>query len=703
MVVSLLSYILLLTSFVGSKCLNDSEFIVSLDLVVKVKLLGISTKDVPMDKLKSALTSISTARLPLTQEHASFELNYDVGSAPVSYLHQFELFLKENPIDSDSCIRVNMENLLTFLEKWVHESDSVASGFVEAPSLNSMTVVVLHSDSLPRHLIYNESPSSCVQSVFGSFAFLDMSAKACPISLPMSSSSGRHVEFHTPLFHHPWPGTFSQDEFTRWSPLPTSEIVSHRVSRVSAVVNSAVRAFSVANIPSTEFRDTEHVFIPLIYIHNGHNSDEIDTPGLNSNDLHDWIQRIVLPTQSVTILPVSHHAGDIASVSIAMSRSQRYKSSIAQLGSGLELKVEVPFIDPDVLWTEIQPSIDRIVSNLLQTAGLSPTYPTTPVVILSDFHFRPESAQKGENGHIQPLFANKEFIYRAHSGAVLGLHSSTKDVKWFDRDDTTSVGSWAQMPSENLNCLVAACVARGVSNLQAPHLQTTDSDGVIDATWMHGRHILGPFPADFQFVAWSRPGLLEMASVRALLIGKIERMLISTHNALEAASENLNKIDYLNSIPLLLEGEKVVLNQDLNFGQWKLLFSPKVEALIEVIKNDRANLVEHAARIVNELKSKNKSLSEINEHIHSNSGFVRYLANRLQLSLSDFESSLRRGQISFSDADSKNNNPAIRTYRPLSSGIIMFRGLLVVAILILFLFILMQFQKFVEERAKKND
>jgi hypothetical protein len=704
MVVSLLSYLLLFASFVGSKCSQESELSVSIDLMVTVKLLGISSKDIPLDKLKSAILSISTARLPSTQDRASFQINYDVGTAPVSYLHQFESFLKENPLDSDSYIRVNMESLLTFLENWVHESEADSLGFVEAPSINSMTVVVLHSDTLPRHLIYKDSPSSCIQSVFGSFAFLDMSAKSCPILLPLSLSSGRHVEFHTPLFHHPWPGTFSHDEFTRWSPLPTSDIIAHRTARVSAVVHSAVRAFSVANVNRSEIRDTEHIFIPLIYIHNGDSSSDFDTPLFSTSDLNDWIRHIVLPTQKVTIWPVSHHAGDIAAVSIAMSKSQRYKSSIVRLNGGAEFKVEAPYIDAEALWKEIQLSVSRIVSKLLQTEGLSSTYPTIPIVILSDFHFRPESAENGVPGHIQPLFSNKDFIYRSSSGAILGLHSSDKSVKWFDRDDYTGIGWWALMPTEDLNGLIAACAARGVSNLEAPHLQTTSVDGVIDTTWMNGRHVLGNSPGNFQFVAWSRPGLLEFASIRTMLISKIETILKSSHDAIKLANEILDKMNRLSQNPLLLKSEEDLISQDSRYSQWNFSFPPKIEKIIEIIRNDRAKLFDQALHFASEFESKsNSSLSEINEHINLNSAFLRYLANRLEVSLSDLDGYLRRGRISLTDAVSKSKDPASRRYQSWPFWIVLYKGLPVLGVLALFLFVLQQFQKFVEKQAKKND
>lgn len=518
----------------------------ALEVHVRVKLLGILPKDVPSDKLKGFLTTIlPEPDIPRKGKHqtldAALNYQYDIFSGTIQEVEGYSKFIQEQAHDG-TAYRVPVSALDAYLSR---DQDV-------APSLHAFTVMLVHSDILPKHIIYKEDPNNCIQSHYSSVAFLDMSATACTFPLPrVPDDVAAHTQFHTPIYFHPWPGTFALDKITRWHPVPATDIQNHRIARLGGVVVAAARSFGATNYADIEVDTSRPFFVPIICFQNGVAQEHVH---FSVDKIRAIVDQILPAGHTGHILAVTYGVEDIPEAAIAVARSRLHDSTFMRGVNRAEVSTEYSYFDGDVLWSHLQGTVNKIADNMLgavrqsrgsaEQAKFGDNLEIYPVVVLSDFHHRSTSRHDAAR-NIQPLFSTRDATQTVANGKVLlALHSHAHDLSAISIDTPDgNYGRWSSVSISIPDTIVADGITKLISGLTSAQLQEYDSSGTMDVTWSRpsrGGDLLNTDPELNALSLW--------AARRGVALRRVNGLLVQANEFIDSTLLLVNQLRYLEAV-----------------------------------------------------------------------------------------------------------------------------------------------------------
>lgn len=508
-------------------------------LTVQIRLMDISENDVPFDKLKEFLDAVLPVfDLPRADKgikiDAKIEFKYNISSSTAGEFKAFDNFIRQEGLLEGETYQIQVAKLDQFLIGL----DDAQSSF------QRFTVLIVRSRSLPKHLIYDDNPSRCIQSHVSSVAFMDLSAQACGFEITREVQS--QVQFHTPIYHHPWPGTFASDQTTRWSPTPATEVVNHRISRLGGVIASAARTYGSTNYANILASTNRPFFIPIICFQNG---DAMEYIHFSIDRFRKILDEILPIGHQGYVLAVSYGVEELPRAAIAVARSKSYNHSFTITKYGAELSTEYAYFDSELLWEYLKDTVNELVEDMKHTLQFSlygGKFPAQadnlvsyPIVVLSDFHH----AKSVADSHrlVQPLFENDRAVKSSAGGEVtFALHSSANNTSRIVK----SIGGWDWMDIDltNPDKLVAEVVSRIICGLTTPEMQQYDSFKVIDVTWSS----LSARPFSSGGIDAGHLNSLSMWSAkRGIALFRLNEVLVKSNDFIDEVSLTLDRLKSL--------------------------------------------------------------------------------------------------------------------------------------------------------------
>lgn len=519
----------------------------SLNVSVHIRLIGISKADLPFDKLHDFLDSILPV-LDLSRKDggaavdARLNFRYSVSGGSENELEHYNRFLKSEGFNDGNTYRIQKDLLNSFL----HQLEGVE------PTFQDFTVIIVHSLSLPKHLIYDVDHNRCVQSFISHLAFLDLSAVNCVFPFPQKPTNAQDTPFvfQTPIYNHPWPGTFLFDPITRWSPIPATDIINHRIARLGGVVASAARTFGSPNYASVVVDSSSPFFIPIICFQNGLAAEAAHFP---TEYFKSVIDKILPPGHKGKILAVTYGVEELpeTAIAIAQSRVHNYTSYIDQYGK--EFATEYWHIDEKLLSDYLQDTVNKLVENMLHTllhAATADTVPIEmdmpcyPIVVLSDFH-EPDAEMQSKK-RIQPLFSNGgKSITLAGAKMTYALHSTDSNT-FYIAVQPSGFWEWKTIDLTNPDIQLIGIISSLISGITLPEFQQYESFGVMDLTWFSDGNSLIQLTKDSASLStWSARRGVALARLNSLMVAINDynehlRFIISRLRALAPLSQSAN-------------------------------------------------------------------------------------------------------------------------------------------------------------------
>lgn len=579
---------------IGINCLVSNDPVLPVPLNIAVFTAGLGR--VSPAELTNDLKNILPRYFPATEGRAPVHdiqllLNYEVNSASDSFLHRYEAYVKETPLNSNGIHIVLIDGLATFLQHEI-ERKSFASKF---PLIDDFTlpIVIMNSERIERHIIVQsiELSEQCTMSVLSSVAFLDLSANVCDITKAVSHDS-RQVRWATPAISAPYPFTYPNSNRPVYEPQSTA-YSTHLTSRVAGLITSAIQAMTSSNLNWRPSYVTERIYCPIVVLRNGDAKGDMTVP--NIPVIQSWLQSILLPHQEVVLVTTDHYVDEHPQLSVAIASAQMtYTTSVLGSVESSEKHVErIPFIDSNILFHELTSVGDRLcdlllhqtghgeaLRNLLQMdegkenigakikvgkddfsskeKGARPAA-VVPVFVLSDVHIHhtrhlgPSVDRKEmhptarSDVPLQPLFDKDQAIaVDSDSSSVLILHSTETTVNTF----SPHTKSWRDSNLSDMDSLIAEGLTRALTGFNAPHTQLESSD-ILDLTWTHGIHPFAPF-GTIPTVGDMRHSIFSTSIRRGIAIARahrvMQRAISVSHRALSVELELSDAFRYIHSL-----------------------------------------------------------------------------------------------------------------------------------------------------------
>jgi hypothetical protein len=695
---------------------------VSLTVSIDVRMYGIAQKDVPYDRLESFLNTMLPVS-DVTGRHkqkldVKMRFKYLVSAATPYELSQYENFLKRQPMNDANVYTVQLAALDEYLS---------AQAGLPPPSLQSFTIVLVHSDSLPRHVLYGgQDPGRCSQSLASGVAFLDLSASACDFALPSGQDNpSGNVQYSTPIFHHPWPGTFAQDKETLWNPAPASDIRNHRIARVGGVVMSAARTFGATNYLNIPVDSSHPFLIPIICFQNGVQSENVH---FSVNKIQGLLDELLPIGHGGRVLAVTYGAEDMPEVAIAVAGSRRYHTLLVP-DRGEETITEYSSFDGDAVWSRLRGTIDAIVARMVHTlrhaedgpgaASVHEAVSTYPIVVFSDFH--------DIASNIAPLFSNGRTSQSVGDEvALLALHYSPDKLSQMVRGTAAAnptAGEWTLVHGTDPSKLVVPLIAKMVSGLTDLELQSYDAFNSADATWMRDdEKLVDIFMArSDELPAGSFSSVHAWAARRGVAMSSLNKQLVATNNFIETNSLVINQLKNLERLSKSFSGEgslsvSQILGDELRghifpgldsssslfplFG--KVILPVEVDMLLDSMEESLRQLDDVVVGLVRNLEHDQSvaiTLPDIFLHVNSLEHKFGVINDKVDGEMRILVSILRSCTVSYESPSSENDRDS--SGRKDNSTMIVGGALGALLLLVLIALGLYKFQKFIESKAKK--
>lgn len=397
--------------------------LLSLPFSVSVVVQADSMQGSAGTRLEEALDSIMPLYAPGEEgdQDVELRLKYSVVYSN-SIVAAYKQFIEALPTDNDGYHLVRMEDIALFVHDHLEGGDQgLHRPFPQLrSSFTNLPVLIMAAASLPRHLIYTQSPEQCTQSAVVGVAFMDLTAKRCDLRPDVLEEDGTMVRWNS------WNDWHDLDRLQGSAPAD-KELP---IARLAGVVTSAVETLAVTR--SLQWRpaqETDEIFCPIVVLHcgefaeagleallkpkdtNSQNSTTSDEPHHLDIDtsklapptpdlalIREWLRSALLPNHSVSLLHASHHVDDHPQVTVALSHALkahlptlsrrraagatagpgRAQQRRGGAGAGAEEENEdgeedegeaVPFIDSALFVRELRGVGDALTRQLLSKGG----------------------------------------------------------------------------------------------------------------------------------------------------------------------------------------------------------------------------------------------------------------------------------------------------------------------------------------------
>lgn len=405
--VAILSRLSILFIFGSISFVASTDLVLSYPLDISVTLVGESSNDLLASIRTEIVGILSSYFISATGKYhhdgVEFKINYTINNAQDNILTSYKELLTKSTDSSEGVKELKIYHIINFLDSLT------LSQAVSPPTFLSIPIMVLHSNSLPKHRILSKNTLKCTQSVLASIAFLDLSAVACDLK-PYLSQKPKHIRSQSPLLKYPWPTTFATDAFSHWS-LPADDTVKRtfQISRVIGVITSAIEALAASvpiasdkSVAAISTSQVQKIICPVIFIRNNANNeqerekddeilikkkDSVEGGTASSSEtypsqldiplLKRWLEAISLEGTEFLILTSDHLVQEHPQLSIAVASARQTYTSVTTRSHihgkdnvTYSLQADaIPFIDSTTLLSELAKSSDSLIQNLLVAAG----------------------------------------------------------------------------------------------------------------------------------------------------------------------------------------------------------------------------------------------------------------------------------------------------------------------------------------------